>query len=204
MFENQVLRGFIANIEVIPPLIVTFQFNPDSINDNKQVNYADRNAELCGNAPGKIYTGGGHRTISFDLKLHGLEKRRNALATDELSNLDTLTNGISSDLATLRSFLYPKSDAWTTTTQLFGLSGDGKRLASPPECIFGFGAKVLECVVTDITVNETQFNSGLAPVRADVSVTLVVKEESDNLLYKLNTQYRNLQTALGLQNIRIF
>lgn len=204
MIDKQVSRGFIANVEVVPPLIVTFQFNPDSINDNKQVNYADRNAELCGNAPGKIYTGGGHRTISFDLKLHGLEKGRNALTTDKLSNLDALTNGISSELATLRSYLYPKSDAWTTTAKLFGLDSDGKRLASPPECIFGFGTKVLECVVTELTVNETQFNSRLAPVRADVSITLIVKEENDNLLYKLNTEYRNLQTALGLQNISIF
>ena len=26
--EKQVLRGFIANIDMIPPLILTFQYNP--------------------------------------------------------------------------------------------------------------------------------------------------------------------------------
>lgn len=198
MTERQVLRGFIANIEVIPPLIVTFQFNPESINDNKAVNYADRNANLCGNWPGKIYTGGGHRTISFDFKLHGLEEGTNAL------NPTALDNGISTELAKLRSFLYPMEDAWATLGGLFGEEEEGKRLSAPPDCIFGFGAKILQCIVTELTINETQFNSLLAPVRADVSITLAVNEDSDNDLYQLDKQHRNVLAALGLQNISIF
>jgi hypothetical protein len=194
MSERQVLRGFIANVEVLPPLIVTFQFNPETITDNKVVNYADRNADLCGNAPGKVYTGGGHRTITFDLKLHGLERGTNIL------NPSPVANGVSTELAKLRSFLYPKSDAWAV---LFG-SEEGQRLVSPPTCIFGFGTKILECVVTDVNITETQFNSALAPVRADVRLTLVVNEESDNKLYKLDRFLRNTQAALGLQNIRLF
>lgn len=196
MTEQQVLRGFIANVDVIPPLIVTFQFNPESINDNKTVNYADRNADLCGNAPGKVYTGGGHRTISFDIKLHGLEQGTNVL------NPTPLDNGISTELAKLRSFLYPKADAWATMGGLLG--EEGVRLTSPPTCIFGFGTKVLECVVTQITINETQFNSLLAPVRADVGITLTVIEESGNALYELDKQHRNLLAALGIQNISVF
>jgi len=196
MTERQVLRGFLANIDVIPPLIVTFRFNPASINDNKTVNYADRNADLCGNAPGKVYTGGGHRTISFDIKLHGLEQGTNLL------NPTSLDNGISTELAKLRSFLYPKSDAWATMGGLLG--EEGVRLTSPPTCVFGFGTKVLECVVTQITVNETQFNSTLAPVRADVGITLTVIEESGNPLYELDKQRRNALAALGIQNISVF
>ena len=195
MNERQVLRGFIANIMVIPPLIVTFQFNPESINDNKSVNYADGRADLCGNAPGKVYTSGGHRTISFDLKLHGLEEGTNAI------NPTPLDNGISTELAKLRSFLYPKADAWAVLS--FG--GDsGRRISSPPTCIFGYGTKILECVVTDLTVNETQFNSTLAPVRADVSITLTVIESNDDALYEIDKQHRNLLAALGLQNVSIF
>jgi len=194
MSERQVLRGFLASIQVIPPLIVTFQFNPESVNDNKAVNYTDNNDSLCGNAPGKVYTGGGHRIISFDIKLHGLEQGTNAI------NPTPLDNGISTELAKLRSFLYPKSDAWAV------LSGaeEGRRLVSPPTCIFGFGTKILECVVTDMTINETQFNSLLAPVRADVSITLTVVEESGNALYELDKQHRNLLAALGIQNISVF
>lgn len=198
MEQSQVLRGFLANIDVLPPLIVTFQFNPTSINDNKTVNYADRAATLSGNAPGKVYTGGGHRTITFALKLHGLEQGTNVL------NPTGVDNGISTELAKFRSFLYPKADAWGTLSGLLGGSSSGRRLASPPTCFFGFGTKVLECVVTDIKIDETQFNSVLAPVRADVTVTLDVIEDDGNALYQLDKQHRNLLAALGLQNIRIF
>jgi hypothetical protein len=196
--ENQVLRGFLANIDMIPPLIFTFQYNPTSVSDNKVVNYADRAATLSGNAPGKVYTGGGHRTITFNLKLHGMEQGTNAL------NPTGVDNGISTELAKLRSFLYPKADAWGTLSGLLGGGSTGKRLAAPPTAFFGFGTKILECVVTSININEIQFNSTLAPVRADVTVTLDVIEDDSNALYQLDKQHRNLLAALGLQNIRIF
>ena len=192
--ERQVLRGFLANIEVLPPLIVTFQFNPQSVSDSKVAKYTDRSAELCGTAPGKVYTGGGDRTISFDLKLHGLEEGTNAI------NPTGLDNGVSTEVAKLRSFMYPKSDAWA----VFGGAEEGVRLVPPPTCVFGFGTKVLECVVTSVTVTETQFNSYLAPVRADASVTLVVIEDKENALYELDKFHRNLLSALGLQNISLF
>ena len=194
MIERQVLRGFIANVTVIPPLIVTFQFNPESINDNKSINYADGRADLCGNAPGKIYTSGGHRTISFDFKLHGLEEGTNTI------NPTPLDNGISTELAKLRSFLYPIDDAWAVISMG---SEEGRRLSAPPPCIFGFGTKILDCIVSELTINETQFNSTLAPVQADVSITLTVTEERDNVLYKLDKQRRNVLAALGIQNISI-
>jgi hypothetical protein len=196
--QKQVLRGFLANVDTIPPLVVTFQYNPSSVSDNKAVSYADRAATLSGNAPGKVYTGGGHRTISFDLKLHGLEQGTN------LANPTPLENGISTELAKLRSFLYPKADAWGTVTGLLGMSTSGRRLTAPPTCYFGFGSKLLECVVTDIKITETQFNSLLAPVRADVSVTLDVVEDDGNPLYQLDRQRRNALAALGLQNLRVF
>lgn len=194
MIEKQVLRGFLANVEVIPPLIVTFQFNPESISDNKAVNYAERNASLSEDTPGKVYTGGGDRTISFDIKLHGLEQGANAL------NPTPVDNGISTELAKLRSFLYPKADAWAT----IGSGEEGKRISSPPTCIFGFGTKILECVVTGMNITETQFNSALAPVRAEAKITLTVIEEKDNKLYTLDKAHRNALAALGIQNIRPF
>jgi hypothetical protein len=194
MADRQVLRGFLANIEQIPPLVFTFQFNPESVRDNKAVKYADLDNELCGNAPGKVYTGGGDRTISFKFQLHGLERGTNLL------NPTAFDNGVSTELAKLRSFLYPREDAWA----VFGSGGEGRRLSAPPTCFFGFGSKVLECVVTNIDIEETQFNSLLAPVRAEVSVTLTVIEEDGNALYELDRHHRNALAALGLQNISIF
>lgn len=196
MIQRQVLRGFLANIDMIPPLIVTFQFNPETIHDNKKVRFPNRGKKSCGNAPDKEYTGGDDRTISFDLKLHGLEQGTNAI------NPTALDNGISTELAKLRSFLYPKSDAWGT----FGLVSEeeGRRVNSPPTCIFGYGTKILECHVTNIDITETQFNSLLAPVRADIKVTLAVIEKEGHGLYELDKQHRNMMAAMGLQNIRVF
>ncbi len=51
-------------------------------------------------------------------------------------------------------------------------------------------------------VEEQQFNSALAPVRAEVSITLTVIEDEDNVFYQLDKQHRNLLAALGLQNVR--
>src|SRR5262245_44647455 len=133
MPEKLVQRGFLANVDVIPPLIVTFQYNPASISDNKAVKFADRRTGVRANAPGKRYTGAGPRTITFDLKLHGLEQGTNLL------NPTPVDNGISTELAKLRSFLYPKGDAWATVS---GLSGQGQRLQAPPTCFFGFGTKI--------------------------------------------------------------
>lgn len=194
MVEKQVLRGFLANIEVVPPLIVTFQFNPETISDNKAVHYAERHTSLGEDTPGKVYTGGGERTISFEIKLHGLEQGTNAL------NPTPVDNGITVELAKLRSFMYPKADAWATV----GGSGEGRWLSPPPTCVFGFGTKILECVVTGMEITETQFNSALAPVRAEAKITLTVIEAKDNKFYASDKARRNALAAHGIQNIRPF
>ena len=194
MHERQVMRGFIASVDVLPPLVVTFQFNPERLDDNKAVRYADRDTDLCGNAPGKQYTGGGDRTVTFDIKLYGYERGTNVL------NPTAVDNGISTELAKLRSFLYPREDAWAVMIPV----EDGRRLSPPPSCIFGFGTRILEGVVTDLRITETQFNSMLAPVRADVSITLAIREERGSALYELDRQRRNALAALGLQNISVF
>jgi hypothetical protein len=199
MSERQVLRGFMANIDSIPPLILTFQFNPTKVTDNKAVNYADGKAGLCGKAPGKVYTGGGDRTLTFTIQLDGLEQGTNALIP---SGLD---NGVSTELAKLRSFLYPQADAWGSVSDLLGGGSDqGVRMSAPPTCIFGYGTKILDCVVTSINIEETMFNSFLAPVRAEATITLTVIEEDGSALFEFDTEHRNVLAALGLQNISIF
>jgi len=195
MDEKKVLRGFMANLDVMPPLILTFQFNPESVSDNKTVKYEDTQGDLC-TAPGKTYTGGGDRTITFDIKLHGMEQGTNKMLPTGLDN------GISTELAKLRSFLYPLEGPFAALADLFGAASEGKQLPPPPTCIFGFGMKILECIVTDIAITETQFNSFLAPVRADVKVTLAVIE--DGKFYKLDKAHRTIQAALGLTNVSLF
>lgn len=198
MESRQTLRGFLANIDMIPPLVFTFQFNPTSITDNKLVNYADTPGDPA-YAPRKTYTGGGARSISFDFKLNALEQGMNVLIPVGIDN------GITTELAKLRSFVYPKEDALALIGSLFGGDDEGgKKLTAPPTCYFGFGTKILECVLTELSIQETQFNSTLAPVAADVSVKLHVVEEADNTLYEVDKAHRIVMAALGLQNVSIF
>ena len=192
--EKLVTPGYLANTEVVPNLIVEFQFNPQSVSDNKAVIYSERYTSLSEDTPGYVYTGGGDRTITFDIQLHGLERGLNA------ANPGPEDNGISTELAKLRSFLYPKSDAWA----LLGGGKKGRCVSSPPTCVFGFGTKTLDCIVRSLDINETQFNSALAPVRADVKITLTVIEDKDNIFYILDKQHRNLLAAAGAQNIKPF
>ena len=70
--------------------------------------------------------------------------------------------------------------------------------------LLSFGTKILECIVTEMNITETQFNSLLAPVRADVRITLTVIEGAGNDLYELDKQRRNLLAAVGIQNISVF
>ena len=53
-------------------------------------------------------------------------------------------------------------------------------------------------------IEEQQFNSLLAPVRAEVNITLTVIERDDHPLYEFDKQHRNVLAALGIQNISIF
>jgi hypothetical protein len=181
VFDNQVLRGFLAVKDVNPPFIVPFQFNPSSISDNKGVSYADQRVL---DVPGKVFTGSGSRTISFDIRLYGLEEG----ASPNIA--DPVDNGITVILAKLRALVYRKADVFE------GTGGIGRRLSSPPHCYFGFGTRLLECIVTDLRVTETQFNPVLAPVRADVSITLSVVEDPQNPLYLADRKRQQKLAAL--------
>lgn len=198
MTQQPAIRGFLADPLRIPPLVVTFQFNPASLKDNKSLYYhVESAAAPTDGTPRQEYQGGGERTISFSFQLHGLEESTNPLPY-------VLGSGIMTELAKLRSFLYPREDSWSAWG---GPSGDEERgawLEAPPRCIFGFGGRILECIVRSIDINETQFNRALDPVRADVSVTLSVIEESGNALYELDRQRRIALSALGLANVRLF
>lgn len=188
MIDRQVLRGFLANVDVVPPLVVKFQFNPQSLTDTKEPVYANRRDGLSRGGTRLVYTGDGPRRISFDLRLHGLERGL------DLTNPTPVDNGISTELAKLRSFLYPREDATSVVAAFTTSGGGGRRLVAPPTCLFGFGATVLECVVTNLQIVETQHNSALAPVRADISVTLQVIE-TDTRGLALQDRRRRLALA---------
>ncbi|KUL25594.1 hypothetical protein ADL15_40325 [Actinoplanes awajinensis subsp. mycoplanecinus] len=175
------------SIDMLPPLVVRFDYNPESLRDDKAVSYTDAHPGAGIRAPGKVYVGGGDRTITFTLHLHGLEKGHNRTVPGPTDN------GVSTDLAVLRSFLYPREDAWAVAAR----RSPGQSIGEPPLCLFGFGTRLLHCWVTGLQITEQQFNSRLAPVRAEVVVTLIVVEEATDALHRLDVQHREALAALG-------
>ena len=158
-----------------PPILVEFQYNPTQLTDKRSVTYSTVNA------PGQLmplrhYNQGGDRTITFTAQVDGLfrgprrqpepdrhrRRRRHRPGAEQVPRLplpaDARLGG--------RGFLVRRR-----------LYADEREFSTPPTAQFGFGDRgepeVIDCVVTEVSINETLFNENLAPLRAEVSVTLV-------------------------------
>ena len=167
-------RGFLVSVGVQPEIAVHFQYNPISLSDKRAISYATIGAPGV-LMPTRQYVQGGDRTITFSVHVDGLSKGPGEPA-------DPIARGkrgsISPELNKYRAFLYPRSDRWKTAGGTFApLFEQARPFAPPPLARFGFGfgdgQRVIDGVVTDVSIDETQFNSDLDPIRADVSVTLV-------------------------------
>jgi hypothetical protein len=167
-------RGFMASVGLEPAILVSFQYNPLQLADKRAVNYATIGA------PGQLfperqYSSGGDRTISFTVRVDAIAANTGGSPT--VIDMDE-TGGITPELNKYRAFVYPANRRWTDAGASFvrrpALYAGSDAFASPPLCRFGFGeGRVLDCVVTEISITELLFNSALSPLRADVSITLV-------------------------------
>ncbi|HEX8073052.1 MAG TPA: hypothetical protein VF546_24105 [Pyrinomonadaceae bacterium] len=182
--QRSSVRGFLCSVGLDPEILVEFQYNPTQVADKRSVNYATVNApaQLL---PIRQYSRGGDRTLSFTVRLDGLFRDDGGFLDNEVVERRTLIDtdpdlGILPELNKYRAFLYPRTDvpntlSWTEAGASFiPLYSDTQQFTSPPRCLFGLGQdRVVECIVTEVNVTETLFASNLAPLRADVAVTLV-------------------------------
>ena len=164
-------RGFLVSVGLTPEILVEFQYNPTSLADKRGVTYATLNAPGL-LMPVRQYSQGGDRTLTFSVKIDGLVK---GPADDEIPIALDEDGSIQPELNKYRAFLYPQIETWQDATGSFvPLYGDALQFASPPLCRFGFGEdRLIDCIVTDVSITETLFNERLAPLRADLSVTVV-------------------------------
>ena len=174
--ERQVFRGYLIGYEVVPPVFLSFLFNPSDLRDRKPVTAKSR----TGMSGGPRTVSLGERTVSFTLSLHERGVR-------EEGGLDVPVLGISTELARLRAFLYPREDQLAVLDRLLPGGAEGSTLnrdngalyREPPRCIFVFGARIHECIVSDLDIHETAYNQYLVPIRADVDITLTIIEDDD-------------------------
>ena len=168
--EQNPVRGFLMSTDVDPTILVEFQYNPTQLTDKRAVSYATLNAPGL-LLPVRQYTQGGDRTLSFTIKVDGLFK---GPADDQIAIAKDDDGSITPELNKYRAFLYPRNSNWQDVTDTFQpIYAEPFAFVAPPACLFGFGDRLIDCIVTDIGITETLFNAQLRPMRADVSVTLV-------------------------------
>jgi hypothetical protein len=168
--QQSTVRGFLASVGLNPEIKVMFQYNPNQLSDKKSATYATLTAPGL-LMPVRQYTQGGDRTITFTVHIDGLYE---GPADKKAAILKAEDGSIGPELNKYRAFLYPQTSRWKDATGSFApLFAQARIFTSPPLCVFTFGDRTIDCIVTDVTITETLFNAKLAPLRADVAVTLV-------------------------------
>ncbi|ESA38298.1 hypothetical protein N836_33250 [Leptolyngbya sp. Heron Island J] len=168
--QRHPIRGFLVSVGLTPELLVEFQYNPSQLSDRRSVSYATLNAPGL-IMPTRQYVSGGDRTLSFTVRIDGLMPG----PMDKTINISRdADGGITPELNKYRTFLYPQSEQWQRAGGSFmPLYADTQQFASPPPCRLSLGNRVIDCIVTDVSITELYFNTQLAPLRADVAISLV-------------------------------
>jgi hypothetical protein len=172
LLQQNPVRGFLVSVGVSPEIMVRFQFNPTEISDKRSLTYTPQNAPGL-LLPVRQYSQGGDRTLSFKVKVDSLFDGPVPIARDE-------DGGITPELNKYRAFVYPQTPRWQEAGASFvPLYSENQQFVPPPLCRFGFGdrtdrgARIMDCIVSEISISEQLFNAQMEPLRAEVSITLL-------------------------------
>lgn len=199
--QPRLLKGAFVDCNLLsfPPLIVSFQFNPDRMTRTRSAfvrsphSRAGREEltperESLGEAQSTYCT---PETLSFDIRLD---------ASDALESGDPIAGefGVLPALSALELMIVPRSESFFG--ELLGLSADfgfGDR-RSTPVLIFVWGRQRIYPVrLTDLTIQETEYNPNLNPTRVTASVSIQVIG-GQNPFYLFTEAQRELLATLNL------
>ena len=184
-------RGYLANLENLPPLIYPFQYNPTELTDSKQVSLGKKDrvspspglaalegaieavSSLFTKAEFQRFSSESDRTLSFSLTIDGREHR-----PGEPQRRRNEEGDILGDLAILRSFVYPALGSLSDLLSLALTNLPEPFYPHPPTALLVMGDLVVEGFITSLQIKETLFNANLNPVRAEVDVSMTEKVDS--------------------------
>jgi hypothetical protein len=151
------------------PNIVIFQFNPERVTRTVTLVQPPQPSRGTASANTQAQPDEPGGTISFTLRLD---------ASDQLAQSDPIAaaSGILPALAALELLMVPKG---ALTIDLASLGGAPKPHQHPPSklstVLFFWGPfRILPVTVNSLTINETEYDTLLNPVRAEVAVSLQV------------------------------
>jgi|SRR5271167_686893 len=182
------------------PNIVVFQFNPTQVSRIPSIPRRPQSCTNAGSTNANQQPCPPSETMSFTLRVD---------ATDLLaqSNPIAATSGILPTLSALELLMVPQS---SLSLNLFSLSGSSGSHQSPPSSLptvlFFWGPwRILPVAITSLSVTETEYDTLLNPVRADVSVSLQVLQPSQlagdtlgNAAYNYSAGVKQVMAALNL------
>lgn len=181
------LKGFLLEYAVaVPPLVLSFEFNPQQITRNRSVTIT------LGSTPAtrggfdfflptetpRVSQGVSLEPESFDVEIL-LD------ATDRMNDGDPVARslGIEPELATLRSMVEPKTQGPGGVQMLASLGMGGSRAFQRNESasvlLFVWGTHVLPVFLKTVGITESAHLPSLIPYRATVKLSLQVIEGSN-------------------------
>jgi hypothetical protein len=188
------------------PNVVVFQFNPDQLTRNPTRAQPPPPPDGSGSRAARQQPGMPPETISFTL---------NVDATDQLASgsLTAAASGILPTLSALELLMVPKG---SLTRDLFTLGGGKKPHRHPPESLptvllFWGPFRILPVAVTSLSITETEYDTRLTPVRAEVSVNLQILtpdqlkgQDLASGAYAYSQGVKEVMAALNLANAAEF
>ena len=199
------LRGAFINLGAgllgALPNIIVFQFNPDRIGRTPTLVQTQPTNAGAGRRNARWAPGQPSETLNFALKVD---------ATDQLANSSPIAvaSGILPTLSALELLMVPRG-----ALSLNLLGGNTRAPARhPPDelpvVLFIWGPlRVLPVKVTSLSISETQFDTRLNPVRAEVTVNLTVLTPDDMTddsvgrgAYTYSRGVKEVMAALNLAN----
>ena len=169
----RLVKGAIVGIDPFNPLasVIVFQYNPDTLTRTLQ-------AQTTG-------AQGGERSEALRLKGAPTEDIRLDVeidATDQLEQSDPIAValGVYPQLSALEMLIYPKSALVIANTVLLAVGTIEVIPPLAPFTLFIWGPKrVLPVRLTQLSITEEAYDTGLNPIRAKVSLGLRVLSYND-------------------------
>ena len=188
------------------PNIVVFQFNPTQISRTPSIPRRPQPCTNSGATSAKQQSCPPSESMSFTLRID---------ATDLLAqgNPIAATRGILPTLSALELLMVPQAPV---SQNLLSLSGGPGPYQSPPSnlptVLFFWGPyRILPVAITSLSVTETEYDTLLNPVRADVSVNLDVLQPNQlagdkigNAAYNYSLGVKQSMAVLNLANAAQF
>jgi hypothetical protein len=198
--QPRLLKGAFVDSYLLaaPPLIVSFQFNPEQITRRRSVTVQEppsRKGREETTTP--VDDPGCSQTITTEPETISMDIRLDA--TDGLEAGDPLAAefGVLPALSALELMITPRAES--LFAGVLGLSvnfGVGAR-TSTPVLIFVWGRqRVYPVRLTELSIQEVEYNPNLSPTRVIVGVSARVL--AGNAVYRITQAHRELLAALNL------